>query len=241
MDPKLDPTSPKALYLQLYDTLSDAINQGAYAPGDPFPSESELVAAYGVSRVTVRKALSLLAQDGAVVRRKGRGTFVASPAFVESPRANGSFTLSCLERGVRPSTRLVSRRVVWASRAVATQLGLAEGESAISVARLRLIDDVPALLETDYFPQTMGFLMEADLVSRPILDVVAEGSGRMGHRHFDTFEVRYASPAAADLLGCPERSALLGVNMTVYDEQDAPLYYNEQLVRSDIYKYAMGT
>lgn len=236
----LDHSSPKALYLQLYDTLTDSIRRGAFNPGDAFPSESELVETYHVSRVTVRKALALMVQDGALIRRKGRGTFVASPAFVESPRANGSFTLSCKERGVRPDTKLVSRKVVWASRSVATQLNLKEGESVICAERLRLINDVPAIIETDYFPQEMAFLMEANLVDDPILEVIFEGTGRMGHRHFDTFEVRFSGPTASRLLSVPERSALLGVNMTVYDEQDAPLYYNEQLVRSDIYKYAIG-
>jgi GntR family transcriptional regulator len=232
--------SPKMLYQQVYDALSDAVNCGLYKPGDMIPSEKELTESYGVSRVTVRKALDLMAREGTLVKKKGRGTFVASPAFVESPQANGSFTRSCMDKGVTPRTKLVSRKVVWASKAVARQLCLAEGDSVLLVARLRLMDDVPAILEYDYFPQELAFLLEADVTSRPILDVIYEGCGRMGHRHLDTFEVGYADKEKALLLGCRPNAALLRVNMTVFDEQDAPLYYNEEFIRSEIYKYAMS-
>lgn len=74
---------------QLRADLSRKIEDGIYKPGDRLPSESELVEAYGVSRVTVRAALGMLVDEGVLVKRRGKGTFVRPTTIVEkrSPRA----------------------------------------------------------------------------------------------------------------------------------------------------------
>ena len=82
------------LYQQLYDLLLDQIRSGVYPPGSKIPSEEELCKTYDLSRVTVRNALGRLVDDNILVKRHGKGTFVATPVFTESAYANGSFTKS---------------------------------------------------------------------------------------------------------------------------------------------------
>ena len=68
------------LYLQLSEKLSEAVSQGLLAPGSPLPPEREIAAMTGLSRVTVRKAIGRLVEDGLVIQKQGSGSFVAPPA-----------------------------------------------------------------------------------------------------------------------------------------------------------------
>ena len=95
------------LYQQLYDLLLDQIRSGVYPSGSKIPSEEELCKTYDLSRVTVRNALGRLVDDNILVKRHGKGTFVATPVFTESAYANGSFTKSCEQMGATPSTQVV--------------------------------------------------------------------------------------------------------------------------------------
>ena len=79
---------------QLRADLSRKIEDGIYKPGDRLPSESELVEAYGVSRVTVRAALGMLVDEGVLVKRRGKGTFVRPTTIVESALTSGSWSIS---------------------------------------------------------------------------------------------------------------------------------------------------
>lgn len=236
----LDPQGDKPLYHKLALELSNQIERGVYKTGDMIPSENSLTKLYGVSRVTVRKALAHLVDEEILTKRKGVGTFVSHPIFVESIAANGSFSLSCAQRGSTPSTRIISQGVQWASKKVATALDLSEGDSVFRVDRLRLVDGIPAILESDFFPESLSFLEHENLTIRPILDVISDGCGRVGRRHFDVFEVRYLTRSQAGILDCMASSAVLGVSQTVFDEKDEPLYFDDQLIRSDIYKYVSG-
>ena len=95
------------LYQQLYDLLLDQIRSGVYPPGSKIP--------------TVRNALGRLVDDNILVKRHGKGTFVATPVFTESAYANGSFTKSCEQMGATPSTQVVSRKQVKAGKALAKE------------------------------------------------------------------------------------------------------------------------
>ncbi|MCX7854759.1 MAG: GntR family transcriptional regulator [Anaerolineae bacterium] len=77
MNLKVDPDSPLPIYYQIREQLRQQILSGHLKPGDPLPSEAQICALCGVSRMTARMALSQLAHEGLVVRRKGKGTFVA--------------------------------------------------------------------------------------------------------------------------------------------------------------------
>ena len=93
---KLDSRSATPLYQQLYDVLKTAIQEGVYKSGEQIPAEDRLREIYGISRVTVRKALEQLTEDGILVKRHGKGTFVSEVDYVENFESGGSFTESCL-------------------------------------------------------------------------------------------------------------------------------------------------
>ncbi len=120
--------SPVPLYHQLEAILLERINQGGFRTSDKLPAERELAAEFGVSKITVRQALSNLAAAGVVRRDQGRGTFVAEPKVEEGPRELTSFSQEMVRRGLRPSSLILQKEVIPAEAGIAAKLGLRQGD-----------------------------------------------------------------------------------------------------------------
>lgn len=227
------------LYQQLYDTIRRQIASGEYSPGDKIPSEARLCEIYDVSRVTVRSALQRLVDENTLVKKHGRGTFVAMPAYVENMSSGGSFTRSWLHTNVSPGTKLISVSLESAGRRITDILGAEPEFKVIRIKRLRLVDDIPAIFETDYFLPEYNFLMRADLENASILELIREHTGLTLKEFDDVFEVGHATREHSAYLDCVVGTPLLRVSQTVLTDQLRVMYYNEQYIRSDRYKYTV--
>ncbi|MEG0770013.1 MAG: GntR family transcriptional regulator [Ruthenibacterium sp.] len=236
---QLHADSATPLYRQIYDILCDQISRGVYRAGAQIPSEEKLCEEYGVSRVTVRNAIQRMVDEKTLLKRHGKGTFVAAPVFVESASAHGSFTESCVLMGVVPGTKLISRNLQRAGRSVAGRLGIDEADTVICVKRLRMTNDAAAIFEADYFTEDFTFMLEDDVEHAPLREIIKANNGMLGTKYVDTFEVRFATKEHAQWLECPVNMPLLGISQVVYNEMHNVLYYNEQFIRSDIYKYVV--
>lgn len=229
------------LYTQIYQDILQKIDSGEYAPGDKIPTESELGELYGVSRVTIRSALNRLVEENQLVKRAGKGTFVSMPPFIESTHLEGSFTKSCLIRNAVPGTVLISNEIVEAKRDIAEGLGIERGTPVICIKRLRMVNSVASIFEVDYFRMDYDFMRYADLENTPLLETVREKTGKVGKRNESVIEVRRANQEQARFLECSTGEPLLGVSQVVMTAEREILYYNEQYIRSDRYKYVVGT
>ena len=119
----------------------------ASAEGDRVPPERELSAAWGVARMTLRRALDELVGEGVIVRQQGRGTFVARPRMARHLSIK-SFTEEMRKQGRVPSSRVLDFRRVRAGIRQARQLRLPVGDPIVRFTRLRLADGEPIGLET---------------------------------------------------------------------------------------------
>lgn len=227
------------LYKKLYEEIKKQIVTGGYRPGEKLPSEGELCRMYGVSRITVRNALYNLAEEKLLVKYHGKGTFVALPEQVEAMDSGNSFTKSCLRMNARPSTKVVSITLREAGGWIGERLGTEPEERIICIKRIRRVDDVPMIWEVDYFRRDFLFLMEKDLENESLLEVIKKGSGISCRFYEDTFDVCEAGEEAAKYLDCDIAFPLLRVSQKVYGEERKLIYYNEQHIRSDRYKYAV--
>lgn len=134
------------LYLQLQQLVRQAIEGHVLVQDDMIPAERDLAIEYGVSRITVRKAIDGLAQEGLVVRRRGAGTFIA--ARVEKSFSKlSSFSEDMIARGRTPSNEWLSKTAGLVTPEESLSLGLSPGTPVYRFQRLRFADDVPMALE----------------------------------------------------------------------------------------------
>lgn len=135
-------------YAALAAALRTRIVSGEWPPGSALPAEDRLAAEHGVALGTLRRALELLADEGLIDRRHGRGTFVRAGL-------SGSTLLRFFrfgDDGRVPASRIVSRQVAPLAADAAASLGLARGEPALRLQRVRTLDDAPCLVEDLWLP-----------------------------------------------------------------------------------------
>jgi len=229
------------LYQQLSDTIKEQIRTGQYQAGDKIPSESQLSELYSISRITVRNALQHLVDEHILIKKKGKGTYVAQLVRVEEMSAGNSFTRSCEMMGAVPSTRLISLAKEPADKKIAEFIGIQPDEMIICIKRLRLIDDMAAIFEVDYFKKEFDILLRDDFDGNSLLMYLREKTGHRAARTEDLFDIRYATKEHAKYLECTASFPLLCVSQKVFGEDSELMYFNEQYIRSDRYKYAVRT
>jgi GntR family transcriptional regulator len=164
------------LYGKVEEVLASEIARGEHPPGDRLPSEDELLARFGVSRITVRRAIQNLIQRGVVEILRGRGTFVLAPKVSQELTKLTGFVEDMDTHGRKASARVVSQGVVAANARVAQHLGISKGTRVMRIERVRLADSVPMSFDETYLPLEIGKeIVRNDLRVRPIFSV-PEGS-----------------------------------------------------------------
>lgn len=229
---------PVPLYHQLKQALRGEIERGVYKPGDRLPSEPELIRLYGISRITVRQALNELDVEGLIVRRHGKGTYVAERRIEQELVRLTDFMEDMQQAGQNPSSRVLDLAHEPASPAVARALHLQDGTEVVRVNRLRLADDRPMAFDITWLPLRFGeLLVGMDLTRETIYHIL---------------ETRYAIPVIsgafsitaatathqqADLLDMPAGAALLLIRRVSYTTGDEPVYLQDRYYRPDRVQY----
>lgn len=143
-------------YLELADQLREEITAGAFGAGGELPSESALGARVGVSRVTVRRALEVLRDEGLVRSRQGSGWFVAVDPLRQTLGRFTTVEAALAHAGVEPVRRVLQFHFAAAPPAVAATLGLGPDREVLTVRRINLADGDPFALVTVWIPATLG-------------------------------------------------------------------------------------
>src|SRR6516162_3131103 len=138
------------VYKQIQDAIRKRIEASELQPGDPVASERELARLHKVSLMTARHALAGLEREGVVERRRGAGTFVASPKIHFNKLM--SYTEHMSSRGLVPRSRVLVAKIVEHEPEVAARLGLPATGALVKIERLRLTGEDPFALETCYLP-----------------------------------------------------------------------------------------
>lgn len=140
------------LYLQLQRLLRDAIKQQVLPQDSAIPPERELAEEFAVSRITVRKALEGLVEEGLLSRRRGAGTFVNGPRVEKSFSKLSSFSEDMLSRGRRPHSVWVNRSIGTVTPEESMSLGLSPGAAVYRFHRVRFADETPMAIEYSTVP-----------------------------------------------------------------------------------------
>jgi GntR family transcriptional regulator len=145
---KIDLKSKLPLYDQIERNLRDLVVNGHLKPGEAMPGEWDLADLYGVSRLTVRRALDELVRQNWLEKKHGVGTFVRQPTMATIAAGKLSFTEQMRSIGREPSSRFIGQNLTNATDKIARALKIQEGDPVIEITRVRMADAVPILLET---------------------------------------------------------------------------------------------
>lgn len=227
--------SPIPLYKQLYRQLRTEIEQGGYEVGTRLPSERQLAANHGISRLTARRAVDILRDEGYVESFQGKGCYIAR---ARQHTHNGiplqGLSELMLERGMAPTSQLLSRSVMSAGSEIAQRLGLQTSEKIIRIRRLRIANDLPVAIHTAYLPYALcSPLLEIDLEKHSLYRALEEISGIRLARANQTLQTVLGSDADLPLLGIRPPAAVLQLERDTYDIHDRPVEYLNALYRGD--------
>jgi GntR family transcriptional regulator len=223
------------LYVQIRESLRRSIDRGLLEPGRRIPSEEELAARYGVSRMTVRKAIADLTDAGLLYTTHGVGTFVAHTQLIRDHSRLTDFPNDPSLEGMEPKVQVLAIVVIPARARIAKLLALPEGEPVLRIDTLRLLDGIPVTVSSEYtsrrlFPQHL----ESELASHSVW-AIHERNGLKVARAVERLEARPAPPASAHLLQVEEGTPTLYKERTVFAEDGMPLEYQECHSRGDKY------
>lgn len=229
----LDPSSETPLYQQLKTRILQLIATRAFDEKTPLPTEKEISLALGLARGTVRRCFQDLVEEGSVVRRRGRGTFVNWHTKDHTLGTAFNFTAEVQVLGMTPSSRVMSLRRRDAQGGVSRRLGVPDGTDVWEIRRVRFADARPMQVVTAYVPcDVCPSLTEKDLASS-LYALIAEASGRMPGRAEESYEAVNLDAAEARALGVPPRTAALRVLRTTYDQHGRPFEASVIILRAD--------
>lgn len=230
--------SPAPLYAQIKAHLRDRILDGSYKPHEQMPSESEMMASFGVSRITVRQALNDLQNEGLIFRIHGKGTFVSKPkAFQDLGKLQG-FGEAMRQMGHETYSRLLSLREVKPSMQVQERLKLGPREKVCELQRLRFLNREPISLDVSYVSVKLGTrLAREDLATRDIFAIVENDYGiQLGHADLQ-IGTMLADERLARQLRLPEGSPVLFIERTTHTAEGLPFDHEHLYYRGDAFTY----
>jgi GntR family transcriptional regulator len=206
--------------------------------GTAIPSERQLSADLGVSRLTVRAALDDLAREGYLVRRRGSGTYVQQPSKISQELTMTSFSEDMRRRGLVPGSRTISLETILAGARLGRALQVSPSEKVLMVKRLRLADSEPMAIETLHIPQAL-----APGLDRRDLDgagsfyaLLAEKYDLVISSGTQAIEPTVTNEEESAALGVPLHSPAFLFERTSRDQGDRTVEFVQSVYRGDRYR-----
>lgn len=229
----IDRDSYEPAYLQLANILRRQIADGVFRPGDQLPSEAQLVKRYGISPMTVRRSINLLADQGVVSTAQGRGTFVKalelSTAIFDLQELQDLFSL-----GSGTSIRLLDVRVVSSDERTARKLNLEIGKPTIYIRRLVTQENLPVFYHRAYLIyDPLRPIVEAEMDATSLQGLFAHGNNALLKRGQLTIEAALMNEEEAALLQKSLPAAAFYLEHVFYDFDNRPISWGWFIIPSD--------
>lgn len=223
------------LYQQLVDSVKAQIRDGILKEDDRLGSEQDISREYNVSRITVRKAFEILADEGYVTKRQGIGTFVSARKLNNFNEGQmRGFTEMCIKDGKVPSSELISAGWVSNLPSISHHLHVPEEEPILRVLRVRKCDGVPVMVEYGYFPKRFSYLMSEDLCGSTF--EIFRRHGTKPSHFSKIMDICYATKFEAQKLEVRERQALLLQKDMAFDQNGDAIHYTKLVINPERYK-----
>ena len=221
----VDRKNQEKLYIQVMRLVVDEIGRGTWGIGDRIPSEDELATRFGVSKITIRQALSNLAADGYLMKIQGRGTFIAGNRPVVGLTMKTGFTDGLFGRGVQETREVLERGVVEPPAVVRSLL--ANNGPIYRIATRRLAEGVPVSSDEAFIPAgLLPGIEEQDLGGFALFATIQERGTRKVFKMRQAVEITTMTQREADALGAEAGKPVLAVHRLLIGPEDQPLAYS---------------
>lgn len=234
----IDFSDEKPLYAQVVEAIKQKISNNYWTLGMMISSENELAKEFDVSVGTIKKALSVLVQEGILYRRQGRGTFVASPDFSKSFSRFFRYGQFKGEESEVPGSQFLSAEVIQAPTEIAAALQLVAGEDILFMKRVRTLQEIPFCVEEIYLPYSrFKGLENLDLGKKLLYPIYNQNFSTPIFWAEEFLQPDTATGEIADLLNIPRNSPVMCVERIAYTYEDIPVEWRRSVGRGDSFRY----
>ncbi len=224
-------------YHQIAEALRARISAGDLTVGQRLDNQRQLAQSFGVTLMTLRQALDVLAREGLITRRHGLGTFVASPPVDYDILQFRTLAGDLSAVGEDVATRFLRSRFGRADRRVAQELGLAEGARMFVLERLRLVDGQPLSFQVSHLPAAIGEeTAKADLTVTPLRHVLSFKLGIEITAARETVSAETLPARAARELGCAAGAPCFRSDRVSTDAERRPIVYDRVFIPGDRFR-----
>lgn len=226
-------TASEPMYQQIAEDVKKKIQTGEYKENEQIPTETELEKIYGVSRITVRKAMEILVGEEILIRKRRMGTFVAPRRIPWNPGNIFSFSKTYEAEGRVVKTELLGAELKKAEAADLQRLELNDN-IVLSIKRLRYVDGIPLTIEEMHFSREYLYLLMEDLTGS-IHSLLQEHGVKLKAAQ-KSFAICNATKEEAELLNVERGSALLFMKNMFYDQNKKPVFFSKDVFNADYFE-----
>lgn len=221
------------VYVKIKELILHQIENGMLVPGDKLPSERVLADEHGLSRMTVRQALTDLVTAGALYREQGRGTFVSARKMQQTNISSFSETVRL--RGFTPSTRVIDFQTLLPPEAIASRLMC--NSEVYRALRIRMANESPVAVEEVFLPVHICPGLERNDLKGSLYKLLTDDYGIKIGSADSAISALLPGARFQEYLCVTRQTPLLKVNSLYYAANGSTLYYERAIYRTDMYEY----
>lgn len=233
------------LYFRVESLLRNKILSGQLEPGQKLPTEEELINKFGVSRTTIRNAVSHLESEGLIVKLRSKGTFVSEKIAIKKQVIYTGDLKDIISNAKRFDTKPLGIQIVKIGNTrIAGTLrqffNLSNKDQILRVRRVRKLKDIPIYYLENFMPPNFAeHFTDKELSKRPLLEVLKNKIGLVIDRGRMVIEAMPAEPDVAEILGCIFCDAIASIQISYWLPSDVPFEVVNCFIRGDYFKYTV--
>lgn len=239
----LNQNIPTPLYEQLKNAIKQEILQKVYLPGERMPSELELEEKYKVSRITVRRAVKELCEEGILVRKQGKGTFVLNNKFCGRLDRPGKGFHDSLEReGKKVRVDILEKSIMHVNASYANDLKIDVNDDVIYLRRLMYADDIPIMIDASYIPfKRFPGLYEKLDGNVELFRTLEQDYGVSLEKFYKVLKVEKATKEMSRLLNCKSGDPVFHLSKITYNRAHEPELISISILKGEDTCYVISS
>lgn len=235
----LDAKAQLPLYQQISEIIKTKIKTAEYAENDRIPTETELMEQFGVSRITVRKAIEDLVAEGYLVKKQGKGTFVSTHKVFRKIEYVSGFSDSLKANGFKSDSLILQETIMPADEELAGKLAIPVGAEVLYIQRKRSANNWAILLENNYFPLERFAFLQGENLAGSLYAILRQHKIEPVNPGETTLEIVTADDQIAKIMAVAIGTPFFYMKTVVKDQNMRPIHYGKQFYLGDAYTFSL--